>query len=297
MNRFNSLLLISAHFLALSCALPQGYGPTNTGGCQGNSCNQRVPSSKVPAGCRIDYRNIYDVEQVEYFDKECTEKYKNVCEDKFQRICNPYEEEVCSTKYEKKCEQLTKRQCYTDYRDVPYEDEECNDNYVRECPQIWEEDGNAKVWVPDTTKCVGLYKTSCKLVSKSKKEEYQRCENEPYTECNDYPYQDCKYVTKERCQNQKTKECKDVPYQHCEDVHGRRPQQVTRRKPFLVCDDGTNKALTNQEMTNFGLEVEVIEKDATRFDSDDPNDDVEEFEDELELAPQVKSDSAINFGR
>merc|ERR1712095_6102 len=55
-----------------------------------------------------------------------------------------YEEEVCSTKYEKKCEQLTKRQCYTDYRDVPYQDEECNDNYVRECPQIWEEDGKIK---------------------------------------------------------------------------------------------------------------------------------------------------------
>ena len=136
------------------------------------------------------------------------------------------------------------------------------------------------------------YKTSCKLVNKSKKEEYQRCENEPYTECNDVPYQDCKYVTKERCQNQKTKECKDVPYQHCEDVHGRRPQQVTRRKPFWVCDDGTNKALTNQEVTEFGLEVEVIEKDAERFD---PNNDFEEFEDEL--APQVKSDSAINFGR
>jgi len=156
MNRFNTLLLISAHFFALSCALPQGYGPTNTGGCQGNSCNQRVPSSRVPAGCRIDYRNIYDVEQVEYFDKECTEKYKNVCEDKFQRICKPYEEEVCSTKYEKKCEQLTKRQCYADYRDVPYQEEECNNNYVRECPQIWEQDGNAKVWVPDTSKCVGL---------------------------------------------------------------------------------------------------------------------------------------------
>ena len=82
--------------------------------------------------------------------------FRNVCEDKFQRICKPYEDEVCSTKYEKKCEQLTKRQCYTDYRDVPYQDEECNDNYVRECPQIWEQDGNAKVWVPDTTKCVGL---------------------------------------------------------------------------------------------------------------------------------------------
>ena len=45
-------------------------------------------------------------------------------------------------------------------------------------------------------------------------------------------------------------------------------------------------------MTDFGLEVEVIEKDAERFDPKD----FEEFEDEL--APQVKkSDSAINFGR
>ena len=76
MNRFNTLLLISANFLALSCALPQGYGPGNTGSCQGNSCNQRVPSSKVPAGCRIDYRNIYEIEQVEYFDKKCDTKYK-----------------------------------------------------------------------------------------------------------------------------------------------------------------------------------------------------------------------------
>ena len=51
-------------------------------------------------------------------------------------------------------------------------------------------------------------------------------------------------------------------------------------------------------MTNFGLEIEVIEKDADDAKRFDPNNDFEEFEDELELAPQVKkSDSAINFGR
>ena len=39
---------------------------------------------------------------------------------------------------------------------VDYTEEECNDNYVRECEEKWEVINGAKVWVPDTSKCINL---------------------------------------------------------------------------------------------------------------------------------------------
>ena len=52
-----------------------------------------------------------------------------------RRKCNPVEEPYCTTE----------------------EQEVCNDDYVTECPEKWEiQNGGAKVWVPDTDKCVSL---------------------------------------------------------------------------------------------------------------------------------------------
>ena len=79
-----------------------------------------------------------------------------MCENTFERICNPKREKKCETVYENKCQTLQKQNCLTAYKTVPYEETDCNDEYVRECPKKWEEKDGAKVWVPETEKCVNL---------------------------------------------------------------------------------------------------------------------------------------------
>ena len=52
-----------------------------------------------------------------------------------RRKCNPVEEDICTSENQ----------------------EVCNDDFVTECPEIWEiQNGGARVWVPDTDKCVSL---------------------------------------------------------------------------------------------------------------------------------------------
>ena len=51
---------------------------------------------------------------------------------------------------------MTRPKCYDAYKNVPYQDEECNPEFVKECPKVWEVQQGAKVWVPDTTRCVNL---------------------------------------------------------------------------------------------------------------------------------------------
>ena len=73
-----------------------------------------------------------------------------------QRKCTPKKERKCNTVYETKCKTLTRPKCYDEYKKVPYQEEECNAEYVRECPKVWEVQQGAKVWVPETEKCVTL---------------------------------------------------------------------------------------------------------------------------------------------
>ena len=55
-----------------------------------------------------------------------------------------------------KCENQPYQSCSIAYKTVPYEETECNDEYIRECPKKWEEKDGAKVWIPETEKCVNL---------------------------------------------------------------------------------------------------------------------------------------------
>merc|ERR1711944_215997 len=297
MEKLHFVLLISSLLVASTLAKPQGYG---SGG--GTNQNQRDPrpssSGRLPSGCQIDYKNEYDIEQVEVFDKKCEVKYREVCEDRFERICKPYKEEICNEKYRDKCEQLVRDNCYDAFKDVPY-DEECNDIYVRECPKIWQEQGSAKVWVPDTTRCQDLKKTECNWVKKTKKEKYQQCDKENYTECKKIPYQDCNWIEKQNCKNEKFTDCKNQPYDYCEDVHALVPQQVTRKKAFLVCQDGSRKQLSRSDISNFGLDIEVIEKDAEIIEPEgfDVRSSVGEATTEKEDKPEKLSSDAVIFGQ
>ena len=47
-------------------------------------------------------------------------------------------------------------ECYQVTKTVDYTEEECNDNYVKQCEEKWEVINGAKVWVPDTSKCINL---------------------------------------------------------------------------------------------------------------------------------------------
>merc|ERR1711983_511412 len=104
----------------------------------------------------------------------------------------------------------TRPKCYDEYKKVPYQEEECNAEYVRECPKVWEVQQGAKVWVPETEKCV----------------------NESYQKCDKVPKQNCRYETRNECKNERSTQCKDVPKQECKDVHFSVPKQVQKE----VCE-------------------------------------------------------------
>merc|ERR1712038_2127448 len=162
-----------------------------------NSQGGRQPN--LPQGCRIEYRTIYDIVEVEEFET----KYKRQCKTEFQRICSPYREQNCQTKYEKKCD------------------------------KHWVTNGGAKEWADNPSTCKNLKETKCYPVTKIRKEPYQQCDKENYQECNDYPREICNWVTKEKCENEPYQDCQEVPYQE----HKLAPKQVSKRKPFKVCQD------------------------------------------------------------
>lgn len=177
-------------------------------------------------------KTVFDIEREEKFEKKCETKYVNKCENVNERVCKPKQERVCNTVYENKCQTLTRPKCYDAYKNVPYQDEECNPEFVKECPKVWEVQQGAKVWVPDTNRCVNLKKTKCKTVTKTRSEKYQKCDNERYQKCDQVPKQDCKYETKNECKNERQTKCRDVPEQECKDVHFSVPKQVQK----TVCD-------------------------------------------------------------
>ena len=56
----------------------------------------------------------------------------------------------------------------------------------------------------------------------------QKCDKESWQDCKNQPYEKCNKITHNNCKNV----CKDVPYQ----VHSKEPKQITRRRPFRVCN-------------------------------------------------------------
>jgi len=145
----------------------------------------------IPYGCNVDHKVKYDIEKVEYFD------------------------EKCETKYKTECYQVTKT--------VDYTEEECNDNYVKQCEEKWEVINGAKVWVPDTSKCINLKQTECYEVPKQRYEPEEKCDS--------------------------------VPYEDCQQIHGQKPQQVVCAEVSLNCKGKGKRVLTQIELRQYGIEV------------------------------------------
>merc|ERR1712170_87378 len=207
MNKF-CIVLLACSF-ALANAKPQ-YGSSYQ--------TKSQPQKKC--------KTVFDIERVEKFEKKCETIYVNKCENVNERKCTPKKERKCNTVYETKCKTLTRPKCYDEYKKVPYQEEECNVEYVRECPKVWEVQQGAKVWVPETEKCVTLKKTKCKPVSKYRNEKIQKCDNESYQKCD------------------------KVPKQECKDVHFSVPKQVQK----TVCDGDENPFASSTDSPDYEYE-------------------------------------------
>merc|ERR1712200_254869 len=142
----------------------------------------------------------------------------------------------CETLYRKKCETKWRDNCYD--IDVPYEEDVCVDKDIAVCKKHWQcsnpslplSECNDKVWVDNKNECEYLKKSFCDKVQKYRKE--QTCDPESWQDCKNQPYEKCNKITHNNCKNV----CKDVPYE----VHSKEPKQITRRRPFRVCN-GSNK--------------------------------------------------------
>jgi len=150
-----------------------------------------ISKKSIPYGCNVDYKVKYNIEKVEYFD------------------------EKCETKYKTECYQVTKT--------VDYTEEECNDNYVKQCEEKWEVINGAKVWVPDTSKCINLKQTECYEVPKQRYEPEEKCDS--------------------------------VPYEDCQQIHGQKPQQVVCAEVSLNCKGKGKRVLTQIELRQYGIQV------------------------------------------
>jgi len=296
--------------LSTTTAFPQGYGNNNFN--QQVQRPQNVPGKnavkQLPAGCRLEYRVVHSIVQKEETETKCTQKYRNVCTEKYQRICNPYQDKVCRQSYERKCNTLYRNNCYEAYRDVtePWDTEECNEETKKVCEQIWIDQGNAgKVWGDDPADCKYLKETKCRTVTKTRtvKQAYEKCDKVPYQDCKDVPKQVCELVTKERCNNKPYQDCKDVPYNDCQEVHKKVPHQISRRRPFKVCENLNDPyQLQQQDILDYDIILDAREQDYN-YEYDDDVEDFDEFETEQVNTGKLQStektsldNSAVTFG-
>merc|ERR1712241_179444 len=258
-KRMRLLIVTLIGFVTSSFALPQ-YGKAPGGG--GANLNpSRKPSPNLPAGCRIQYKTIYDIVEKEQLTQKCSTQYKDQCTQKYNNVCTPYTENVCQTLYNNVCETKYRDNCYQAQRDVqePYEEDVCVDKDV------------------------------------------PVCDKDSWQDCNDVPYQQCNPVTKQRCEDVPYNDCQKVPYQACQPVHKLVKEQVSQKRPFRVCTGVNEPyKYTNQEIEDYDfieLRTGATDSDVgspvdNGLTEDDPNRDVEQ----ITTKKPVKSSDAIIFG-
>lgn len=293
------LIVTFIGLVANTLALPQ-YG--SSGGF-GTSSGDKLTGGKrpnLPAGCRIQYKTVYDIVEKEKFETKCQEKYKSQCTEKYNKVCTPYTENVCKTAYKENCETKYKDNCYEAYRDIqePYEEDVCVDKDIAVCDKHWQcnnpnlplSDCNDKVWVDNKATCKYLKKSFCEKVQKYRttKQPYKKCDQESWQDCNDVPYEKCDPVTRNDCKDVPYNDCKKVPYQDCKPVHSKVPEQVSQKRPFRVCDGSNNEPYryTDQEIADYDfVELRTGAVDPGLVDNK-----------QIEEATTKKSSSAITFG-
>merc|ERR1711952_31306 len=105
----------------------------------------------------------------------------------------------------------------------------------------------------------------------------------------------CELVTKERCNNK--------PYQDCKDIHKKVPHQISRRRPFKVCENLNDPyQLQQQDILDYDLILDAREQDYN-YEYDDDVEDFDEFETEQVNTGKLQStektsldNSAVTFG-
>merc|ERR1712154_301229 len=159
------------------------------------------------------------------------------------------------------------------YRDVqePYVEDVCNDKDVAVCDKHWQcqnpnlplENCNDKVWVDNQASCKYLKQTVCNQVEK------YRTTKEPYHDC------------------------RDVPYQDCQEIHKQVPHQVSRKRPFRVCDGVVDHyKYSDQEIADY----DFIELRTGASEESDVESVEQSLEDFTTKAPTKKAPGAITFG-
>ena len=106
---------------------------------------------------------------------------------------------------------------------VEYVDvEECGEDYVDACPEKWEIIEGAKVWVPDSSKCVSLKQTKCETHQERKEDGETKCDQKPEKSC--------------KC------------------VHERIPKQKEMLVAYMKCGNKGYQRMTESQLKEYGIE-------------------------------------------
>merc|ERR1712110_1395655 len=87
-RKMKFLIVTLIGLVASSFAAPQ-YGSSGGSG-RDDLTNGNRPSPNLPAGCRIEYKTVYDIVENENFETQCTTKFKKQCTEKYNRVCTPW---------------------------------------------------------------------------------------------------------------------------------------------------------------------------------------------------------------
>jgi len=212
----------------------RGGGGSRGGGCRGGGC-------RAAGGCRIVYKTVQTIVDVEREENVCHPVNDRVCSTKYRRACTPYTDTECKVERREVCQTSYERKCRTLYRQVPehYHEDECHEVDRRVCDSHWVHHGADKVWEEDPSTCKLLPETVCKQVRKTrtKKEPYEDCQNVPSKDCRNVPERKCREVTRQDCQRVAYQDCHNVTKQKCEKKHVKSPQTQSATKPVRVCDN------------------------------------------------------------
>jgi len=256
----------------------QSRNPSRAHAAAAPASGGQTNQQDLPRGCRIVFKDIQTIVEIEREDVVCTPYQERVCDTKYRQVCNPYTTKKCNTVYKKVCEKKYNRVCSQLFRDVPedYHEDECKDELTRVCDSTWVVAANGdKVWQEDPTTCREIPETKCRQVKKTRtnKEPYTDCQNVPYQACRNVPEEKCQTVNHDGCEQEAYDDCHNVDRKRCENVHTKTPQSKTESKAVRVCDGSNDVVPYAQEGAGAqqgNQDAEVIISSSRSKDTDGP---------------------------
>jgi len=163
-----------------------------------------------------------------------------------EKDCSPREERLCKTVQELQKIYAIENVCVL--KDINICDKvlECVGAYCKE-----------KIEVDDPSTCRFSHKENvCEDVKKYRAVNDQKeCDQDPSNDCKTVAIRKCETFTKRgSCRNVPVEECRQISYEDCKNDYRFVPEQVERRRPVGICEDGIPYEFSDKEIAQYDFD-------------------------------------------